>query len=887
MNNMVYAQKIGEIQVSESFQNQPLKDLLEVLQQKYGVKVFYKENWVEPFTINGTFENTPLVQVLNNVFFDHELAYAFFQDDAIVIFRKELDTRSHFDDQAQLMIIGNPINIGRYKSANLKGRVIDGKTGELLVGAVVFIDKLSKGTSTNLNGEFQMELPAGDHQIQLSYVGFESANIKIRLIEDGTAEFELYEESHSIGEVTVMGAESDLPRAQMSMVQLSSRELEQLPALMGEVDVLKGLTLLAGVQTASELSSGFNVRGGNTDQNLILVNGSPVFNSSHLFGFLSLINPDVVEDIRVFKGGIPVKLGERVSSVMEVDFKEGNNETIRIYGGIGLINSRLTLEGPLTKNKKLTFITGGRSSYSDWILKKIPDLNLAQSVTHFYDVSGKITYKFNQHNKLSVMGYLSNDEFSTSYQSVTEYGSKLGNLTLNTRFTETLYGELEMSYSEYDYRLTEYANEKPAEAYFLKNKFRYSSAGYNFKWHVTPRHNVEAGYKAILNVISPGEILPFADTTVIITNKLHDEKLFEWAAYIGDEFNWLPRLSLVFGLRYSHSANIGTPLVYVYDPEKPVLPENVIDSLHFGPNEVSAQYGGFEPRFSINYDLDMNSSLKISYQRVRQNVFQLSNNAVISPAETWKAADYHLKPVISDQIAVGLDKKDWFKNADFKGEVYFKNLHNLIEYKNGAQLIMNQHVETVLIPTNGYSMGMELSAKKSVGRLTGYASYVLSRTMQKNTSSLTEENLWRGKYYRSIYDRPHDISVTSTYNISRRWRLSGNFVFISGRPTTLPEIKYTYAGENLVYYSDRNKYRMPPYHRLDVALTLDENLRKKRMWKGSWTLSVYNLYGRNNPYSIYYKKSAPGVGNDFRRYSLYKLSVIGIPVPSLTYNFTF
>ncbi len=459
MNNMVYAQKIGEIQVSESFQNQPLKDLLEVLQQKYGVKVFYKENWVEPFTINGTFENTPLVQVLNNVFFDHELAYAFFQDDAIVIFRKELDTRSHFDDQAQLMIIGNPINIGRYKSANLKGRVIDGKTGELLVGAVVFIDKLSKGTSTNLNGEFQMELPAGDHQIQLSYVGFESANIKIRLIEDGTAEFELYEESHSIGEVTVMGAESDLSRAQMSMVQLSSRELEQLPALMGEVDVLKGLTLLAGVQTASELSSGFNVRGGNTDQNLILVNGSPVFNSSHLFGFLSLINPDVVEDIRVFKGGIPVKLGERVSSVMEVDFKEGNNETIRIYGGIGLINSRLTLEGPLTKNKKLTFITGGRSSYSDWILKKIPDLNLAQSVTHFYDVTGKITYKFNQHNKLSVMGYLSNDEFSTSYQSVTEYGSKLGNLTLNTRFTETLYGELEMSYSEYDYRLTEYANE--------------------------------------------------------------------------------------------------------------------------------------------------------------------------------------------------------------------------------------------------------------------------------------------------------------------------------------------------------------------------------------------------------------------------------------------
>ena len=421
LKGKVYSQQLNEVRISGSFQNQPLKDFLQFLNADYGLKVFYKDVWVEPYSINKTFENTPLLQALNNVFYNHELTYTVFQDDGIAVFRRISDTRSRFDNQAQVLIIGNPMNVGRYKSAKLTGKVVDGKTGETLVGAVVYNTSLRKGASTNSSGAFEFEMPTGDHQLQLSYIGFENASIKIKLIEDGSADFELFEESHNIGEVTVLGQEADLPRAQMSMVQMNSKEIKQLPALMGEVDVLKGLTILAGVQTVSELSSGFNVRGGNTDQNLILVNGSPVFNSSHLFGFLSLINPDVVNDVRLFKGGMPVKFGERVSSVMEVDFKDGNSENIQLSGGLGVINSRITLDGPLTKNKKLTFIGGGRSSYTNWILKKIPDLDLTRSVTHFYDVSGKFTYKFNAHNKVSAMVYRSNEEFSTSSQSVTQY----------------------------------------------------------------------------------------------------------------------------------------------------------------------------------------------------------------------------------------------------------------------------------------------------------------------------------------------------------------------------------------------------------------------------------------------------------------------------------
>jgi len=884
---VLYAQETEDIKVSGIYKEQPLKDFLNDLESKYNLHVFYKDTWVKGQTISVSFNETPLLRALNTIFHENELGFEIFQKNDIVVFKRAMDTRSGIDQLSQILVVGNPVNVGRYKSAILSGRILDGKTGEPLIGAVIYNNKLQKGASSDSKGNFRFEMPTGEQQLSLSFIGFQSSTAKIRLIEDGQAEFQLFEETHNIEEVTVVGEEADLPKAQMSMVQMTSKELKQLPALMGEVDVLKGLTMLAGVQTVGELSSGFNVRGGNTDQNLILVNGSPVFNSSHLFGFLSLINPDVVEDIRLFKGGMPVKYGERVSSVMEVDFKDGNDETLSAYGGIGIINSRLTLDGPLTNNKKLRIVAGGRSSYTNWILKKIPDLDISNSITNFYDLSGKLTYKFNAHNQMSAMGYVSNDEFSTSSQSITNYGNLLGNFNLHTRYGEKLFGELDVSHSEYDYRLTDYADDTPTDAYYLDNKLEYSSGAYNLKYHPEARHNVEAGFKVVHNIINPGEISPANDLTVIESQIMNKEKLMEWAVYAGDEFQVLPNFSIVAGLRYSWFKNIGTPVVYLYDPDQPKTSETVIDSLTFGKNDVSASYSGFEPRFSMNFDLGLSTSLKFNYQRTRQYVFQLSNNAVISPAETWKAADYHLKPLICDQIALGLENSSWLKQVNLKGEVYYKNLQNLIEYKNGAKLIMNEHIETALIPTRGYSYGIELSAQKNTGRLTGYVSYVFSRTMRKNVSDYDEENFWDGDYYPSIYDKPHDFSLTGTYNLSRRWRVSGNFVFISGRPITLPEIKYQFAGENLVYYSERNKYRMPPYNRLDLSITYDENLRKKRMWKGSWTLSVYNVYGRNNPYSVYYKKSTRDASNDYRQYSMYKLSVIGVPIPSLTYNFRF
>ena len=325
----------------------------------------------------------------------------------------------------------------------------------------------------------------------------------------------------------------------------------------------------------------------------------------------------------------------------------------------------------------------------------------------------------------------------------------------------------------------------------------------------------------------------------------------------------------------------------LYDENQPKSASTVTDSLIFRDGEVVKSYGGIEPRLALNWETDGGFSYKLSYQRTRQYINQISNNAVISPAEIWKTSDYHLEPLINDQIALGVQKNNVLRQLSLSTEVYYKQLQNLIEYKNGAQIIMNKHLETDLIPSDGYSYGVELSLHKPDGRLTGWLNYTYSRTMRKTTGEFNEEQINRGNYYPSIYDKPHDLSVVANYNISRRWRVSGNFVLISGRPVTLPEVTYQYAGEKLVYYSDRNKYRMPPYHRFDISITFDENLRKKRMWKGSWTLSVYNMYGRKNPYSIYYRKTIADPGTDYKAYSLFKLAVIGVPIPSLTYNFTF
>lgn len=881
------AQSLTEILLSGKFKGQPLPAFLDQLSREHGIRIFYQSQWIDTLTVNSDFQETPLAQVMNTLLWKSKLTWRTFQDNGLMIFPLPESESKRYLEDLQLLVIGDPRNEGRYKAALLKGRLKDGKNGNPLPGAVVQETRSNKGVSTDGDGFFSLELPTGENNLKFSYLGYQPIHQKIRLMENGYAEFDIFEESHSIGEVTVTGKDADLPRAQMSMVRMDVNEIKELPALMGEVDIMRGMTRQAGIQTVSELSSGFNIRGGNTDQNLLTINGSPVFNASHLFGFLSLINPDLVNDVRLFKGGIPAKYGERVSSVMEVDIKDGNEETLRLAGGVGILNSRLAIDGPLTKNKKLTLTLGGRSSYADWLIRQVPNPDISQSVADFYDLSGKMTWKWKGQNRISGMVYQSNDEYSTSAENTLAYGSLLGALQVRNRFTEKVSGEGNLAFSRYHYRMSDLAGGKSEEAYFLDNQLQYSSLKYNVRIHPNEANTFEGGVNAMLYQIEPGKITGMSEVSRIEPEKLNWEKALEWAGYFSFDTEISPRITLSPGLRMSFFHRIGDPVVYLYDPERPETPGSVIDSLTFSSGEISKSYSQLEPRLLFRYEMKPGNIFRMNIQRISQYVFQISNNTVISPADTWKAADYHLKPLISDQVALGFETKKLPHSVELTVEAWYKRLQNLLEYKNGATLLMNRQIETSLIPAKGKAFGVEFQLLKNSGRLTGWLNYTFSRTFRKTDVRWKEEELRGGNWYPSDYDRPHDFSLGAGYHFSRRWSMSGNFEYLSGRPVTLPERLYRYAGESLVWYSERNKYRMPPAHRLDLAITLNENLRKKRMWKGSWTFSVYNVYGRHNPYSVYYRKTYPTAENNYRVYSLFKLSVIGTPVPSLTYNFKF
>ena len=886
--NRVQSQDIQETKITGSFAKVPLQEFCIAMEKNYGIRFFYKEEWIKSIEVTRTFNNLPLVRVMNQVLAEKELTFKFFQNNSVFIFPIGADNSTGtVTDDSQILIVGDLLNQGRYLRARLQGKVVDGKNGETLTGAVIYNPETGTGTTTDSKGKYSIELATGETHLVVSFIGYENQNQKIRLIQDGNVDFELFEESHKIAEVTVYGEEARASKAQMSMIKMTSVTMKELPVLMGEADLIKSMVLMPGVQSVGEMSSGFNVRGGNTDQNLVLIDGAPVFNTTHLFGFFSMINSDAVKDVTLYKGGIPASYGERISSVMDVQLKEGRSENLAINGGIGLINSRLTIEGPFAKKKKSTLMIGGRSTYSDWMLRQTKNPTFMNSVAHFYDVNGTANIEFGLKNHLKITGYLSSDVFNLNSNSLYNYSNSLGSLSWKLNLSKKLISELNLAYSKYGLNMDQKDPVRPEDDYTLKSNIQYGSFKYALSLYPNDIQRINTGFQAIGYWITPGEILPTQTSSNVVAESLLKEQSSEMALFADYDLDLSQKFSFNIGLRYTQFLNFGPGLVYDYAPGLPKSQNTIIDSTIYHSGDIIKSYHGIEPRLAVKYNLEHGGSLRLSYQRIHQFVSQISNTAVISPADYWKSADPNLLPLINDQVAFGFVKNLRKGAYETSVELYYKKLQNLLEYKNGAQLLMNKHIETDLMMANGYSYGVELLAKKNKGRLNGWLSYTYSRTFRKGESQFSEEYINGGNYYPSVYDKPHDLSAVMNYKISRRWRFSGNFVFSSGRPITLPEQKYNYGSNQVVVYSDRNKYRMPPYHRMDVSITFDENLRVKRMWKGSWTLSIYNLYGRKNPYSVFYRKEASLQSTNKTQYSIYKLSIIGVPVPSITYNFKF
>jgi hypothetical protein len=867
----------------------PFDTVVHFLEQKHAMSLYFKPEWFEKKRFHESILTLPVNEVINLLKNSGNCTVVAIDSSSLVFVPFNSSTLSMSGNSVSNCItIGNPAEYGKYSRATVNGKIIDAKTGEPLVGARLYVEKTKSGVTADKNGNFTITLPVGEYDVKLTYIGYQDNMNKIKLIGSGTATFEIIEKTINLNEVVITSERPDhnLLTPQMSLLQFSTKDIKELPVSMGETDIIKSVTLLPGIQTIGEFGTGFNVRGGGADQNLILIEDVPIFNSSHLFGLTSILNPDGVSGVTLLKAGIPAKYGERASSVMDIRMGNSTFEKLKAKGGIGLLNSRLSVETPLFKNKAVLSV-GGRTTYSDWLLHRMPDLDLMNSSANFYDLNAYLAVSPDNNNKITGFGYYSNDNFAFSHNIHYQYASKLASVRWNHIFSQKLSSSLMTGMSLYDYHVNERDTLQPEEAYRIHSQTVYNNIKWNVAWHVNNNHVVDMGLNAVFYTIKPGNLSPYDSISLVEPRNVQKERANEYAGYISDNFSISSDFSAEIGLRCSWYTLLGPKSVNIYRDGSDRLTENITDTVFYKKNKVVKSYSGLEPRLSLRYSIDDLSSVKVSYNRINQYINQVSNTSVMTPSDVWKLSDTYIKPLKSVQYAIGYFRNFNQNTFETSIEVYYKTLKDVVEYKNGATILLNDHLETDLLNARGYTYGAELYVKKVRGRLTGWASYTFSKSMRKTTGASSEEQINNNNYFPSNYDKPNSLILNANYHISRRWRFSGSFTYNTGRPVTLPELKYNFDGYELVYYSDRNKYRLPDYHRLDVSITLDESLRLKKKWKGSWTLSIINLYGRKNPFSVYYKKVTPTESNNYRTYSLFQLYIIGRPLPTLTYNFNF
>lgn len=764
----------------------------------------------------------------------------------------------------------------------LSGIVSDAKNNETLIGVTVSVKNQNYFLSTNEYGFYSITLPKGDYELEITYLGYETIIQKFTLQQNSTKNFTLTEKGELLDEVTIVDKnKSNTRKAEMSVNKLSISTIKQMPVVLGEVDIVKSLLLLPGVTNAGEGQSGFNVRGGGADQNLVLLDEATLFNTSHLFGFFSVFNPDAIKDLKLYKGGIPARFGGRASSVLDIYQKDGNNKAFHANGGIGLISSRLLLEGPIVKEKG-SFLVGARGSYAHLFLKLANNDNLA----YFYDLNTKMNYKINKNNTLFLSGYFGRDIFSINKSFSNTYGNSTLNLRWNHLFNDRLFSNASMIYSDYYYEL-----QLDFIGFNWDSGIKNYNFKYDFKYYANDKLKVNFGANSIYYDFNPGVIKPIDENSSINYRQLEKKYAFEPSFYVDAEQKINQKMNIQYGLRYSMFYRLGSSNVNNYQNNQAVLfnptlgiyeSATPINSSYFGSNKTIASFSNFEPRFALSYEINDSKSVKFSYNKMAQYLQLVSNTASPTPLDVWTPSDTFIKPQIANQFAVG-----YFSNLkedaySLEIESYYKHIQNRMDYIDGANLVANEAIEQVILNGEMRSYGLEVLFRKNSGRLNGWISYTLSKSQQRTPGrEATETGINNGVWYRSAYDKTHNLAVTSSYKLNPKWTFSGNFILQTGQPVTYPNGQYEYQGLIIPSYGLRNQNSLPAYHHLDVAATLTPKQNAKRNWKGEWVFSIYNLYGRKNAASISFRQNSESGNNEAIR-----LSIFGM-VPSVTYNFKF
>lgn len=762
--------------------------------------------------------------------------------------------------------------------ATIAGYVRDARTGEAIVGAFLSADSLTRTATTDQFGYFSLTMSRGRHLIRISSSGMKETRRQIVLAGDGKLDIDMQEFVANLKTVVVSAEKtSNIRSLQMGVNRLNIATIKQVPSVLGETDVIKVLLALPGVTSVGEASNGFNVRGGSTDQNLILFDDATIYNPSHLFGFFSAFNAEVIKGIELYKSAIPEKYGGRLSSVLDVSMLDGNNKKWSGLAGIGPLTSKFVIQGPLQKDKT-SLIAAVRSTYSDWLLNNIPHSAYSNSRGNFYDANLRISHTIDAKNSLYVMGYISGDKFNLDNDTTYRYSNRNANLKWKHIFNNRSNMLVSMGYDHYQYSV---ANRPDSVASF-RLAFDINQAYFrsDFTLSTGNGHMISYGFNTIFYKLHPGSFTPVGEGSLSTPNILRPEQGLESALYLGDQYTVNSNLTLSVGLRYSMFNYLGPRQVYQYTPGVPRTENTLIDSTLYSGNKVIKTYSAPEIRLSARYSLTDNASVKISFNTLQQYIHMLSNTVAISPTDIWKLSDPYIKPQQGQQLSLGYYRNFKASTIEASVEVYYKRLQHYMDYKSGADLVLNHHIETDIFSTKGKAYGVEFQIKKSTGRLNGWLSYTWSRTFLKQDDALAGETINKGNYYPASFDKPHNVNFIGNYRFSHRYSLSVNVVYSTGRPITLPLAIFNLGGSPGLYYSERNQYRIPDYFRSDISVNIEGNHKLTQKTHNFWSVGIYNVTGRQNAYSVYFTEENGTIKG-------YRLSIFGTLIPFVTYTIKF
>ncbi len=877
-------QTILQTPLPEIRNGENLSDVLTQIEKEKPVRFFYSPEWLSSFTIKENLNGLSLEEFLNTIFKDSEFSFRLLYGYAVVIMKDPypfMEYKENLMNAIQSKKIIESITLGERKDLipgkkySISGSVKDRKVGNNQPNITVLLNNKVVGI-TDTKGRYEITTLGGDYLLSFPSLTFEEKIIDLHLFSAGEINILLEENSIILDEVVVSG--QNIVNNNAGQLTINLTDLKRSATLLGEADVIKQLQHQAGITNVGEIAGGFNVRGGGVDQNLILFDEIPVFNTYHAIGFFSSFNSEAIKEASFYKGGIPSQYGGRVSSVLAIKSKSGYNDHWRGGGGIGLLSSHFHVGGPI-KKETTTLFASVRGSYSDWVLNTIESnyKDLQNSSIAFIDGTVNLEHKFNEKSSIRLSGYTSYDAFTLVNDTSYHYQNKVGALQYYYQFSNRFSGNVHIGVGEYTYTLKE---KDPPTAFDLSYSITYPSLKLDFNYD-GDHHNLSFGWQNTFYAFNPGTLTPGSAISNTATIRMEPERSLESAVYVSDEFSLQKNLTILGGLRFSVYTRVGPGKVYHYAPDKPREVNNIIDTTTYTSGSNMKMYYGLEPRFSIRYSLHDDAALKIGYNRMFQYVHLISNTAAVTPVDIWQSSNANFKPQVADQISLGYYRNLYDQTFGASIEVFYKRIENILDFKDGAELILNEHLETDLLTGKGKAYGVELSVQKMKGRLQGSTNYTYARSLRTVDGRFASEKINDGYTYPSNYDQPHVFNVDWRYGISRRHFFSGTFTYHTGRPMSVPLSSYLVDGVPVLNYSDRNKYRIPDYHRLDIAFIIEGNHKKKKVWDGTWTVSFYNIYFRKNAYSVFYQ---PDGSNNLQPY---KLAIIGTAVPSVAYSFRF